>query len=615
MADMLFTTVPRILKDLIAEIESGKLALPELQRGYVWKATKVRDLLDSMMKGYPIGYLMIWDPAFTADGKDKYKPIGLDNKSFSSPKSLMIDGQQRMTSLYSVMGHKEVIDHKFNPKYIIISFNPLTREIEVGDNAKKRAAEWIYDIGDVFLNYTKSFAYINNVVKTIAEGREKSGLLLSDEETEAIQQNITDLLSLLNYSIPTLQINGNADEESVADIFVRVNSGGQSLKEDDFILTLISVYWQDGRQYIEDFCKGAKEPKTGTAYNFVWEPTPTNIVRVAMSFGFKRARLRYAYKLLRGRDFESEVYSDALREERFKTLQQVINQVLNVEVWHEFIKCVESAGFISKSIISSQNALVYTYAMFLIGKFDYGIKSYDLRKLISRWFFVTFISGYYTGSVETRVERDLADIRNVKNGEEFVSILDSKINDIFTDDYFINTLPNALATSSARNPAWYGYCASLNILDAKVLFSQLHTRELFSPASSGTKSALERHHLFPKAYLARKGITEDRERNQNANFAFIEWQTNIEILDTSPTEYMQDQLDRIPNDEKDTVYKLHALPENWENMDYFDFLVERRILMAQVIRQAFDKITGNQPNSGKTTEMITEVPAQYPRKY
>lgn len=198
MADMLFTTVPRILKDLIAEIENGKLALPELQRGYVWKATKVRDLLDSMMKGYPIGYLMIWDPAYNSENYDKAKQIGSDNKSFSSPKSLIIDGQQRMTSLYAVMGHKEIMDNKFNQKYIIISFNPLTREFEVGDNAKKRAAEWIYDISDVYQNYTKSFAYINNVVNLISGAREKSGTTLTEEETQTIQQNITDLLSLLN---------------------------------------------------------------------------------------------------------------------------------------------------------------------------------------------------------------------------------------------------------------------------------------------------------------------------------------------------------------------------------------------------------------------------------
>jgi len=160
MPNILFTPVTRILKDLIMEVKSGKLGLPELQRGYVWKTTKVCDLLDSMFKGYPIGYLMIWD---SADNMDKSKQIGTDNKAYAAPKSLVIDGQQRLTSLYSVVQGKKIVDEKFNEKPVIISFNPLTRTFEVGDNAKKRAIEWIYDISEVFLNGSRSFAYISEI--------------------------------------------------------------------------------------------------------------------------------------------------------------------------------------------------------------------------------------------------------------------------------------------------------------------------------------------------------------------------------------------------------------------------------------------------------------------
>ncbi|MDD2542399.1 MAG: DUF262 domain-containing protein [Desulfuromonadaceae bacterium] len=569
------------------EIESGKLGLPELQRGYVWKATKVRDLLDSMMKGYPIGYLMIWD---SSDGGEKVKQIGMDGKAYSSPKSLIIDGQQRMTSLYAVMRRKEIIDEKFNPRYITISFNPFSREFEVGDNAKKRAAEWIYDISEVFLNESKSFNYISGIVKTIAESREKTGATLSDDERQIIQQNLMDLLSLGSYSIPTLEINGSADEESVADIFVRVNSGGESLGEDDFILTLISVYWQEGRQKIEDFCRSAKVPKSGTAYNFLFEPSPTHIIRVAMSFGFQRARLHYAYMLLRGRDFETEVYSDVLRIEQFEKLKLVLDKVLHVQSWHEFIKCIEAAGFVSKALISSQNALVYSYVMYLIGKHHYAMKESDLRKLIAKWFFMASVSGYYTSSPETAMETDLADLRNIKTAADFVALLERKISSKFTNDFFNITLANVLATSAPRNPAWFGYCAALNVLDAKVLFSTLHTRELFSPVATGTKNALEKHHLFPKAYLGKIGITDDRDRNQNANFAFIEWSDNIEILDTSPAEYMKEQLAKISVLDRPSVYELHALPDNWEHMDYFEFLKQRRVMMATVIRKGFERL-------------------------
>jgi hypothetical protein len=569
------------------EVENGKLGLPELQRGYVWKATKVRDLLDSMFKGYPIGYLMIWDSSYSTD---KSRQIGTDNKAYTAPKSLVIDGQQRLTSLFAVMRGKKIVDEKFTEKPIIISFNPLTRTFEVGDNAKKRAAEWIYDISEVFLNESRAFAYITKKVQTIADSREKAGAALDESEIEIIQQNIQDLLSLGNFSVPTLEINGNADEESVADIFVRVNSGGKPLGEDDFILTLISVYWQEGRQKIEDFCRSAKIPKQGTAYNFLFQPSPTHIVRIAMSFGFKRARLHYAYMMLRGRDFENGIYSDVLRVEQFDKLKVVLDSVLNIQVWKNFIKCVEAAGFVSKVLISSENALVYSYAMYLIGKFDYGMDESALRKLISKWFFMTAVTGYYTGSPETDMESDLADLRAVKTSDAFVALLENKIAAVFTGDYFEITLPNNLANSASRNPSWYGYCAALNILDARVLFSTLHTRELFSPTANGTKNALERHHLFPKAYLAKVGITDDRERNQQGNFAFIEWSDNIEILDTSPAEYMKDQLAKIPADEKSGIYADHALPDGWEHLEYTEFLKQRRSLMAKVIRRGYERL-------------------------
>lgn len=587
MAKELFTQVPRKLKNIIDEVEIGKLGLPELQRGYVWKAPKVRDLLDSMMKGYPIGYLMIWD---SSDSQNKVKKIGTDNKPYSTPKSLIIDGQQRITSLFAVMRHKEVMDEKYNQRFITISFNPFTRAFEVGDNAKKKATDWIYDISDVFLNEHRSFDYITEFVQSAQENREKASGSLTGAEKQTVQQNIMDLLALGDYNIPTLEINCNSNEESVADIFVRVNSGGEKLGEDDFILTLISVYWQEGRQKIEEFCKSSKAPKSGTAYNFLFEPSPTHIVRVAMSFGFKRARLNYAYKLLRGRDFETEVYSEELREEQFTKLQIVLDKVLNVQTWHDFLKCIEAAGFVSKSLISAQNALVYTYALYLIGKHEYNMKETELRKLIAKWFFMGSVSGYYTSSPETVVEADLADLRNIATKAEFTALLESKIAAVFTNDYFNVTLPNDLATSASRSPVWFGYCAALNVLGAKVLFSTLTTRELFSPATTGTKNALERHHLFPKAYLGKIGIPDDRDRNQNANFAFIEWNDNIEILDTSPAEYMNDQLAKIPPADKPSIYELHALPGGWENMDYFDFLKQRRALMAQVIKKGFERL-------------------------
>jgi hypothetical protein len=590
MAGMLYKQVNYKLENLILDIESGKLGLPDLQRPFVWPNTKVRDLFDSMMKGYPVGFLMLWD---SPDDPDKSKQIGADSKEFKTPKYLIIDGQQRLTSLFAVMRGIEVKDSKFRKKRIYISFNPVTRTFRVGDNATKRAAEWIYDIAEVFQNKNKSRAYINGIINVIEASRTKSGETLSDTEAEKISTNITELISLVDYMIPTLEINEYTDEESISDIFVRVNSGGEKLNENDFILTLISVYWQEGRQMIENFCESAMVPATGTAYNHLIEPNATHIIRVAMAYGFQRARLRYAYMLLRGRDFDKGVYSEALRIQKFEELKTVLAEVLNVQAWHDFIKCAETAGFISDKLISSGNALIYSYAMYLIGKHNYKLDKSALRRVIAKWFFMTSVSGYYTDSPESAMETDLADLRNVETGKQFISHIETKIASIFTNDYFETTLPTGAGgfTSSASNsPAWFGYCAALNILNVPGLFSTLHTRELFSFASSGTKNALEKHHLFPKAYLKSIGIADDRDRNQIANFAFIEWHDNLEILDTSPAEYMKDKLAKIPADEKAAIYEAHALPDGWENMTYDEFLKKRRVLMAHVIKKGYERL-------------------------
>ena len=111
--------------------------------------------------------------------------------------------------------------------------------------------------------------------------------------------------------------------------------------------------------------------------------------------------------------------------------------------------------------------------------------------------------------------------------------------------------------------------------------------DLLQEGLRSKKSSLERHHLFPKAWLIRNGITEQRETNQIANFALVEWSDNISISDTAPTEYLPLYLDRLTSEEKSQMYYWHALPENWENMNYNDFLTERRKRIALVVKDAY----------------------------
>lgn len=112
----IFSNTTLTVNQLIEKIDTGELGLPELQRPFIWKDSKVRDLFDSMMRGYPIGYLMLWE----CPSLDKKKSIGVDAHSYDSPKEVIIDGQQRLTSLYAVMKGKKVINSKFDEKSIIV---------------------------------------------------------------------------------------------------------------------------------------------------------------------------------------------------------------------------------------------------------------------------------------------------------------------------------------------------------------------------------------------------------------------------------------------------------------------------------------------------------------
>ena len=250
-----------------------------------------------------------------------------------------------------------------------------------------------------------------------------------------------------------------------------------------------------------------------------------------------------------------------------------------------------SAGFLTNSMVSSENALVYSYMMFLIGKYDFEVTSERLRKIIAKWYYMVSTTSHYTGSFESTVQEELNDLERISTADEFEEYLKNRIRLVFTNDYFTHTLPDDLNSSASVSTVWNAYLAALNILNKKVLFSDLYYRELLSGDYNGTRNALEKHHLFPKAYLEKIGIKDDRDRNQIANFAFIEWGDNMIVGDEAPAEYFKPIFERktIPEERKE-IMKYNALPEDWYNMQYNDFLVKRRKLMANVIKEGYERL-------------------------
>jgi len=209
---------------------------------------------------------------------------------------------------------------------------------------------------------------------------------------------------------------------------------------------------------------------------------------------------------------------------------------------------------------------------------------------MAHWFFMTALTARYTGSSESRMEQDLAMLRGKREPHAFVEALEREIRAVFTNDYWAVTLPNNLETSAARTPSQAAFYASLVVIDAPVLFSHMKVRDLLSPNVRPVKQALERHHLFPRNYLRKQGISDDRLINQIANFTLIEWRDNIEISDQPPASYAPDRERRFAPHEIRRMYKYHALREGWYEMDYTDFLMDRRKRMAEVIREGYQSL-------------------------
>lgn len=579
MSETVFTKVDYDLGSLVKYIGLGEIGLPDIQRPFVWKNAKVRDLFDSMYKGYPVGYLLFWQNALV----DATRTIGTDNKQ-KPPRLVIVDGQQRLTSLYAVIKDIPVLRENFENEQIQIAFSPLEERFEVADAAICRDKSFIPSISVLWNDKTDLFEVVENYLEGLGGSRE-----VTVEKSKTIKKAISKLQGLLSFPFTALELASDIDEEAVSDVFVRINSKGTPLNQADFILTLMSVFWDEGRAGLERFCRESRKPSKGEAspFNHFIEPSPDQLLKVGVGVAFKRARLKYVYSILRGKDLETEKFSDERRVQQFELLKEAQQRTLNLQYWHDFMNCVRQAGFRSGKMISSQNNLLFSYMLYLIGRTEYKVPEFDLRRVIARWFFMSAVTGRFTGSPESAMEFDLARLRDANTADDFVKAL-SQICDItLTNDFLAVSLPNDLATSSPRSPSLFAYHAALVLLDARALFSKIKVADLLDPSMHANRSAVERHHLFPKGFLSKQGINAVRETNQIANYALVEWGDNADISDQAPTEYLPDMKARFSQTELERMFRLHALPPNWEHLDYREFLEKRRELMAQVISEGY----------------------------
>lgn len=609
-ADMasIFKTVNWQVDALVNGIADGSIQLPELQRPFVWANAKVRDLFDSMYRGYPVGELMFWDTETT-----EARTISADSPLRG--RHQIVDGQQRLTSLYATIKGQPVRDNAYRSRNIAISFNPFTERFEVWTPVFRDSPQWIADISKVFDSTIREKRTFQRTWEK-AEGRE-----MTDAEEERLEEVFARLSEMKNYQFNVVHLDGKADKGLVADVFVRINSEGMRLNSSDYILTWLSVFWPEGREEIEQFARRSRMTPLGATESegvrVRWTPInpflkvePSHLVRAMVAIGQGRARLQDAYTALQARDPGTGKADTERMFAQLAQLQGALPIVTDPLNWGEFIHAVQMAGFRSGRNVTSTLNLIYSYVIFLLGRTRFDVDLARLRSVIARWLFMSQLTGRYTGGSESQLSKELDLLSGIADGDAdgFVAALDEVIGSELTADYWRFGVPQLLHTSGpALSPAYQCYLAALNILDADMFMLDMRVAQWMDP-SLPVQKGLEGHHLFPRNYLdATLGITDVKRINQAANYAPTDWNTNIQISDEPPARYWPALLAgrRLSPEQLERQMYWHALPEGWEQLSYDDFLHERRSRMAIVIRDAFDRLS-----SGTATGRIRDFFAQ-----
>ncbi|RNL73092.1 DUF262 domain-containing protein [Streptomyces sp. I6] len=595
MPPTLYRDTNYTLRHLIENIEGGRIGLPDIQRPFVWSAAKTRDLLDSMYRGYPIGTLMFWETGAEVGTRR----IGTEAGD-RAPQLLVVDGQQRLTALFAVLTGRKIVSKSFDEINVRIAFHPGDQTFEVTDAAIERDAHFIPDITALWARG----GYKSTVRKFFQRLEQAGGQPLPDAVKDELEERVYRVRDLQGFHFQVVELGDSADEEQVADIFVRINSEGVKLNQSDFILTLMSVHWEKGRRQLEDFsrCAVVAGPAGPSPRNAFLDPSPDQLLRVAVAVAFRRARLQHVYSVLRGKDLETGKVTPERRQKQFDLLAQAQTKVLDLTSWHEFFQCVTAAGFLGRKMITSDNALLYSYTVWLIGRHDFGLTVDELRPVIGRWFFMAHTTGRYSNSPESQMEFDLGRIGSLPpgDGRAFTAELDRIIAANFTGDYWDISLPNRLDTSSSRSPVLFAYQAALNILDAEMLFGDRRIRDLMDPSVQPAKT-VDRSNLFHRKVLAGLGITDRRQVNAIANMAYVTWPAAEQSTTDAPHEYWPRVTDAMDPQVLERQVRWHALPVGWAQLDYAAFLERRRQLIAKVVREAFETLTGERPAYVPTT--------------
>lgn len=599
MATQRYSVTPHPIDTLLAWVKAGEIAIPEIQRPFVWDATKVRNLLDSLYQGYPVGYLIAW----------KNPTVRLKDGSRSAGKRILIDGQQRVTALMASLLGQQVLTKDYETVRIRIAFHPMEERFEVSNVAIQRNSAWIPDVAELF----SADARLLQITRTYAAAN--PGI-----DEDRLFSTLERLRKIINNHVGVIELAEDLDIETVTEIFIRVNSAGASLSQADFAMSKIAANETYGgnhlRKAIDYFCHLAVSPEfvrkiesgdpSFAASEFfpkmtwlkntnddIYDPSYTDMLRVAFTSEFGRGKLQDLVALLSGRNFETKQYEDAIAESAFAALKKGVLNFVNQTNFERMVMILRSAGFVSPDLIGGQNSINFAYILYLRGRAE-KMPSADLERLVRRWFVMSMLRGRYSsGNPETNIDFDIRQIESRGLRAHTEAVIDAEL----SESFWSTLLPQLMETSSSNSPYFLVFQA------AQV---KLHDKGFFSRDIAVLDLILNRsdvHHLFPRSYLKKLGVSRGRY-NQIANYALAQSEINIAIGDKAPSVYFDEMLKQCTGgkrryggitdrDDLEENLRQHCIPAGIFgelSEDYDQFLNERRKLMAARIKTYFAKL-------------------------
>jgi hypothetical protein len=599
MATQRYSVTPHPIETILTWVKSGEIAIPEIQRPFVWDATKVRNLLDSLYQGYPVGYLISW----------RNPTVKLKDGSPSAGKRILIDGQQRVTALMAALLGQEVLTKDYETVRIRIAFHPVEERFEVRNPAIAKDVAWIDDV-------TRIFSPDADLIELIEQYVERN----PDVDRKAVGRVLQGVGKIINNHVGFIELAEDLDIETVTEIFIRVNSAGTELSQADFAMSKIAVNESFGgnrlRKAIDYFCHLAVAPEffsniekadptfANSAFwpkmswlkdvnDDLYDPTYTDMLRVAFTSEFGRGRLQDLVALLSGRNFETREYEEAIAEASFARLEKGIYAFINKTHFDRLTMILRSTGFITSALIRSRNAVNFAYILYLRGRSS-GIAADDIERMVRRWYVMSILTGRYSGSPESTFDFDIRQIE----AQGLEAYVDAVIENELPETYWTGMLPQVMDTSSSTSPYFVAYqAAQVRLGDKGFLSTDITVRDLL--LNRGDK-----HHVFPRKHLQRQGLSRGRY-NQISNFVIAQSEINIAISDKAPETYFSQLIEQVGGGERryggitDEKTLRENLAENClpaslldeKQPDYDTFLAERRRLMALKIKQWFEVLS------------------------